>query len=220
MVQFNFSESNQFAKNNQPAPGLKKIDSNELVKQGRELLFQYKIEAIAVLVGISFLIGIYLFLSSKIQLLSDLDQEIKTLTEKVTPVKDFKKLVDDEVALQKIIPKHLPENRFISVLTAYSGKRNIAIKSVTPPDVKEFGYYKAVSSQLSGQAKSFLELLLLVYDLEQSEFALKVENFTVNRAAGSFETVNSTNDQKLVLTFSMTVTSIEVFSNEKNKKKN
>ncbi len=173
--------------------------------------------------------GIWQYLSVQFAKTDALNTEIQQMAEKESPAKKLKTATAENETLFENIPYPLLEERVISYFTLLANKRSIQITSITPPQTVDNGFFRRITIQLSCSVNTFQEALLLLDDIEQSEYALKVDALKIlqsgrNDNSGAFrgripgESMSKgSGTSKLEIT--MTVSSIEILDNEKTHRK-
>ena len=214
MVQFKFSDSNVsggIGKHGGKAlPGpLASLSVDDI----RDFILQYKIEMVCA--GFVVLTGfcVLMFVSGQMAKIKLLNDDIQAMSDKEAPVHELK-TIEDAAPVLSDMPKALPENKFISYLTAFANKRDVVITAITPPENINAGFFQRSVVKVSCMISGFQDALLFLNDIEQSEYAIKVDSWKVLRSSDTGDVRSKyKNDQKLLVV--MTVSSIEILDNEK-----
>ncbi|MBF0595303.1 MAG: hypothetical protein HQL22_10100 [Candidatus Omnitrophica bacterium] len=228
MVQFKFSDNNSFG-------GVGKVGGKTAPKltlsvaSVRAFLLGNKIGIFCIGVVLLTLGGVWQFLSTQMAKIDALNTDIQQLSEKESPAKKLKSASADSETLFENIPYPLLEARFISYFTLLANKRNVQITSITPPQTVDNGYFRRTTTQLLCAVNSFQDALLLLDDIEQSEYALKVDSLKFQQSSRSDNGVMlrgrnpaeamSKGGASSKLEITMTVSSIEILDNEKTHRK-
>ncbi|MBF0386664.1 MAG: hypothetical protein HQL20_02275 [Candidatus Omnitrophica bacterium] len=219
MVQFKFNDNNAFGgvgKMGGKSPVA--MPSKLTVESVKEFALKRKAETFCVVLVLVTGIVVWLFITSQLQKVSQIKSDVQLLLDKETVIAKFNKVSTEGAALMGTVPGALPENRFITQLTALANKRNVAVTAISPPSTKDSGFFRYISTQLSCSADNFNDALLFINDVDQSEFALKVDSWKV-RQAGAADFSNTVNPAGASgrLDMVIVVSSIDILGNEKAK---
>lgn len=186
MVKFNFDDSNAFGGFGKPG-GKGPVSSGPKfsVADAKEFALTHKLETIAAGIVLVTVIFLWSFFSLQTPAIDALSAEVQALIDKESPAHDLEKFTKEGSALFATIPAPLPENRFITQLTSLANKRNVTVASFSPPETKEGGFFRRITSQLACSVDGFNDALLFINDIEQSSFALKVDAWKIHPAVVS-----------------------------------
>lgn len=180
MVNFKFDDSNPLGgfgksgKKNAPVqlPRMSPQDLMDFVLHHKSAMVSFA----SIVVTAGYLLVVF---GGQMQQISAMDQDIRLLQDKDQPSRDLTKTTSESKAFFGALPVILPENRFITQLTTLANKRNVSVTAISPPENKEYGFFRRVTSQLTCSVNGVKDALLFINDIEQSEFALKVDSWKV-----------------------------------------
>lgn len=166
--------------------------------------------AIAIVVGV--LVFLNNFVTEKTSFISTLDQQIQSYTEKENPLKNWQKIEKENKNFFQDFPAPISESFFIEELSLLASRHNITISQYVPVGMVEEGFYKKISVRLDCEAKSFKDVLMLLYDIEHSMFSMRVDDLKMMLKQDDFS------DKEGVLSIKILTSSVQL--KEKDDKKN
>lgn len=141
--------------------------------------------------------------------------EIKTLMGKLEELNKKVTMVDTYYATQKQLnefktdlPKGINEYKMIEELSNFASNRNVKISSYTPASRESKKYFDKVIVNLSVSTHSYKDMCMFVNDIENSDYALRLDNWH-----GSMEDAGETTAENGNINAQITVASIN-FKNE------
>ena len=209
--------------------GLKMPDINYSPDELREFVNERKIEVLSVVMVLLAIYGAFMIYSNRIKEIGGIELQIKLLEQKEKPAQEYQNVLDENKAYTFSLPPAMIENKFISELTAWAGRRGIRIKSFYPPKTKTEGFYLSTSISMSCAANNFYDAMLFLSDIERSKYALKINSFSATADASIYDqnTVSGRNVNKTatgdgrspVINMDLLIVSTELIEKEKNDKK-
>jgi len=152
---------------------LQKIDYKKLVEELRK-----RPDALINIVVVLITAIIFFNLTSSHQKESKkLKRDIKKLTEKVEEIDRFNKAQQELDSFLDTLPGALPEDEFVNTLTDLAVKRNIQIESFSPTNTKSTPFSDTITIELNLSLDSYKNLWLFIHDIENSQYALKINNW-------------------------------------------
>jgi hypothetical protein len=162
------------------AGGFRMPDINYSPEELRDLVNERKAEVLSVGIALLAIYGAFMMYNNRTTQIGGIELRIKLLEEKEEPAKAYQKIVEENKAYISSLPPAMAENKFISELTGWAGRRGIRIKSFEPPKTKTEGFYRLTSIRMACTADDFYDALLFLSDIERSKYALKIDSFTAS----------------------------------------
>ncbi len=153
----------------------------------RNFIIERKWEVSCISAVVLTLFCAYMLFNSRSQQVAGLDEDVRQLAEKEKPVQDYQNILKENKAYMDSLPPAIADNKFITELTAWAGKRNIRIRTFEPPQSSNEGFYRRTLVKMSCTASGFRDALLFLSDIERSKYAVKVVSWNAKTGVGDVE---------------------------------
>jgi Tfp pilus assembly protein PilO len=189
---------------------LSKLDINDLKNVDYKKLFwdlkdrpDVIVNIVAVLLTLIFILTTF---SGRQNEINKLKSDAYQLEEKANTITAYESAKKDLAEIQKNLPPNITDTDFINFVTDLAIKRNIKLTSFLPGKGESSTFYDSLVLSIDFSAKDYGEMWHILHDIEQSPYAIRVENWSgmltnkvadVNRKAGEAETLAAKINVKL-----------------------
>lgn len=166
-----------------------------------------------ILVNISLIIlalfGIMIIKGKNKQKLTKIKAEITSLQKKISTINDTKVIDDEYAQYVSNFPKPIDKVQFIDQITEIARTNDITIESFSPGKNVKKDFQSIDKLTLNITSENYQNLLGFVYDIENSQYALLIKNFSAHPQRTRRRAQNQTNTLNARLTIESVSLDIE-----------
>ncbi len=186
----------------------------------KDFAIRRKMELLAAGIFIIALVGVGFISNSTNSSLQALTAKKNSLQEKTAPIKKFQEAIKQQETFLSALPPALGEHNFITVLTEIANKNDVRITDFTPPVAQEDRFLRRLTSKFTCSAQAFSNAIMFISDLEQSEYAIKLDNWSMHlqqakTKGGALGNLDKNPSGKFIM--DMVVSSTKIEPESKNK---
>jgi len=156
---------------------LKNIDWSEMF----HLVLSRRDYMIALVIIVVALLGNGFMILSKKGNTAKLKEEITALEKKVESSEKLTAAKKKMADFSKNFPEQIPEDRLLKILTDFAIENDVKVVSITPDTKKSQPLYDYNRVRLNLAAGKYSDLWSLIYTIENSPYALRVERWETNQ---------------------------------------
>ncbi len=158
---------------------LRDIDIKNIdVKQVNEFFVKKPNIAVSILLGVVSIFLVFKFFSEKQVESTRIKRTIDEVQKKIDAINQYNQSLKEFNEYVDALPVGLVGSALLDTLTEFAEKNNIRVLSFTPAQSQSSQFYDSTSISMDVSARNYKDLLLFVYEIENSPYNLRVNQWS------------------------------------------